>query len=262
MIRILLLFLLPPGAVAQELVFQTDTCGQAYVELQVHQLKHGEAELELNGNNGLCVPIAMADFCIAGKKEMRCRNHFSIGIWTQGQDYALIIPVKGGGWLRTPHLFTTSFYTIIPKMQSVFALYVAPIKGTDGDVARNEIIADLIGNQRFKVVESPEIADAVISGAAELGTPTIKSSRWATSSITSGLGRIDGNGSNSSLTTQSYKAKSLVLHATLRSGEVIWGWDNTGRCLWNSNVQCAVEHLSNSAGTYVQSPKKPEPQHF
>lgn len=262
MIRLLLLFLLPAIAGCQALVLRTDTCGPAYVELQVHKLKHGDAELEVNGNNGLCVPIAVAEFCVAGQKEMRCRGHFATGVWVQGQDYSVIVPVKGGKWLRNPRLIATRFYTIVPAMQSVFALYVAPIKGTDGDVARNEIIAGLIGNQRFKVVETPELADAIISGAAELGTPTIKSSGWATSRITAGLGRIDGDGSNSSIMTRSYKAKSLVLHATLRSGEVIWGWDDTSRCLRNSNVQCAVEHLSNSAGSYVQPPKKPEPQHF
>ena len=134
------------------------------------------------------------------------------------------------------------------KFNAVQSIYVDEIKGENGEMTREQIKALLANTGRFQVLgeeKDRSRADATIGGRAELReietltTISAKSKAAGMGSVFgSGGGRAAGAvgggfGTTSDHSTTSVKpitAESVVLSLTLKSGEVIWGWDGNMPC--------------------------------
>lgn len=157
------------------------------------------------------------------------------------------------------------------KLYRVQTIYVAEIKGDNGELIREQIKAGLANAGRFQVLaeDGGNAADSTISGLTEvreIGTQTITSAQAVGSTVGGGVGGgatgsrggvvgavVGGFGKTSEKTSQNSSTSSLaltseaiVLSLTLKSGEVVWGWDDTKGCNV-ARVKCAVNDLVSAA---------------
>lgn len=273
MIRVAILFLLPAIAFAAETpncvgtVFRSlflNGSGPIIASLCIEH-KHGQARAILSSRNHSGWPI-QARFCVRGQNRTNCAFEF----WTT-ETWEPSDPLEAsqaGPWqkgLNEPEISLEWLQRIVPKLRGVSRIYVAPIEGDDGAMARDQIIATLANHNRFEIVNSEELADAVIEGRSEVRIgPTVTSS--SAEARQTGVGSIGGMGSRtgavlggvsvgrakekSTSSTETLTGKALVLHLVLRSGETVWGWDDTSDCRSELKTKCAVEDLVASAGTY------------
>jgi hypothetical protein len=130
-----------------------------------------------------------------------------------------------------------------PKFSSVRKIFIDPIDGNGGTLARNQLIALLANSERFEVVEDLKLADAVLKGVAETQDAGVSVTEKG-----KGLNIIKGfydSGSNSSATR--IVKSTLIIRLTLSTGEVVWAWDDTKQCRKDSKPQCAIEELLKKA---------------
>jgi hypothetical protein len=277
MSRIVLLFLLPAIACATESprcvaavsrALFLNGSGPIVTSLCIEH-KHGHAKVTMTARNHTGWPVD-ARFCVRSKKHTDCAFEF----WTtETWDPADPLEVSHTGpWqsgLKEPDIVLEWLQRIVPKLETVARVYVAEIDGDAGEMARDQIIATLANNSRFQVVNSDELADAVIVGRAELRTgPTITSG--SAEGRETGIGSIGGLGSRrtalvggiatghtkekSTSSTLTVTERALVLHVVLRSGETVWGWDDTTSCDSDLKTRCAIRDLVAVAGRYSPKP--------
>jgi len=135
-------------------------------------------------------------------------------------------------------------------LHAVRKVYVDEIKGANGEKAREQIKALLVNTGRFQVLGEEEDADAKIGGLAELkevATTTTSSGRVRGSADGSILGRTLGTSANAVTSVRPITSESVILSLTSKSGEVIWGWDDTKACNEMARAKCAINDLANAA---------------
>jgi len=135
-----------------------------------------------------------------------------------------------------------------PKLASVRKIFVEPIDGNGGAMAREQLIALLTNSKRFEVVEESKLADAVLKGRAEsqdtgevVTVPTTKTQDGG--GFFGGLASVTGRKGSA---TRIIKA-TLVIRLSLPTGEIVWAWDDTKNCSGKTKAQCAVEDLVKQA---------------
>jgi hypothetical protein len=102
------------------------------------------------------------------------------------------------------------------RLQDVHKIYVDAFgTGDDAEVIRSKVIAQLVKSGRFEVVQSQDMADAVLTGAGQV-----------TSSQYSGASSIGGTVSARSGTM--YQATAGVRIAG-KDQKILWADDATGR---------------------------------
>jgi hypothetical protein len=157
------------------------------------------------------------------------------------------------------------------KLYKVQTIYVAEVKGDDGELVREQIKASLANTGRFRVLaeNAENVADSTISGLTEvreIGTQTTTNAQAVGSTLGGGVGGgargerggavvavVGGFGKTSEKTSENsttsnvaLTSEAIVLSLTLRSGEIIWGWDDTKGCN-SARVKCAVSDLVSAA---------------
>jgi hypothetical protein len=154
------------------------------------------------------------------------------------------------------------------KLNAVQTVFVEKIEGDNGEMTREQIKAALANTGRFRVIlreDKDNPADATITGRAELKEvetqTTISAQAQGTTqgaALGSGVGGSAGaivgafgrkSEKRSEHSTESKKtltSESVVLSLTLKSGEVVWGWDDTRACNV-AKAKCAVNDLVSAA---------------
>jgi tetratricopeptide (TPR) repeat protein len=157
------------------------------------------------------------------------------------------------------------------KLYKVQTIYVGEIKGNNGELIREQIKAALANAGRFRVLaaDAGNAADSTISGLTEvreIGTRTITNAQAAGSTVGGSVGGgargnrggvvgavVGGFGKtsektieNSSTSSLALTSEAIVLSLALKSGEVVWGWDDTKGCN-AARVKCAVNDLVSAA---------------
>jgi len=167
----------------------------------------------------------------------------------------------------------------LEKLYQVQTVYVGEITGTCastitedrcaiGEMTREQIKAALANTGRFRVILREDkglLADATITGRAELKeveTQTTTSAQaqgttrgaqlgtavgGTTGGMFGGVGKKSENTSeHSTESKRTLTSESVVLSLALKSGEVVWGWDDTKACSM-AKAKCAVNDLVNAA---------------
>jgi hypothetical protein len=128
-----------------------------------------------------------------------------------------------------------------PKLATVRKIFVEPIEGNSGTLARNRLMALIANSGRFEVVEDRKMADAMLKGLAETqdaGVAVTAQGEGGTGFI---KGYLDAAGRKSSATR--IINATLIIRLALPTGEIVWAWDDTKKCKRDSKSQCAVEDL-------------------
>ena len=170
--------------------------------------------------------------------------------------------------------FTAALEEIDPdKFAKIRRIYVEWIEGSDGVLAREQLMASLANSSRFKLVEDPKLADAFLRGHCEERekgtlnqTSALEQSTNRSTGMKAGLavGNGDGNtagvlgvaggvhresgktASDSTEWTEIVKTKNLALRLVTVEGEGIWGWDDSKPCQ-KQHPTCAIDDLVSTA---------------
>jgi len=159
----------------------------------------------------------------------------------------------------------------LAKLYAVRTVYVGKIEGDNGELIREQIKASLANTGRFQVLaeNKDNVADSTISGRTEVrefGTQTTTNAQTVGSTVGGGVGGgatgerggvvgavVGGFGKtsekraeNSTTSNVTLTSEAVVLSLTLKSGEIVWGWDDTKACN-TARVKCAVDDLASAA---------------
>lgn len=164
-----------------------------------------------------------------------------------------------------------AFNQRLAKLYAVRTVYVSQIEGDSGELIREQIKASLANTGRFRVLaeNKDNVADSTISGRTEVrefGTQTTTNAQTVGSTVGGGVGGgakgerggvvgavVGGFGKtsekrseNSTTSNVALTSEAIVLSLTLKSGEVVWGWDDTKACNM-ARAKCAVDDLVSAA---------------
>jgi len=248
-----LLVLISSAASAENFWLSKDGYGPLAMTVTVN-VKGGKAVANLSGRNDSGWPLSHVVFCVKGNKPGCAFRFWTTDTWEAGGEMewaATTGPNQRG--LNAPSLELVALQRLVPKLRSVYRVFIGEIGGTAGAVARDKLLALLANEQRFQVVETVEVADAIIAGHSDLLVgPTVSTTNGSRGAAVAVIGNtaLGGGGGTSTTITSSSTALSLALHASLRSGETVWGWDDSNGCGAWPKTQCAVADLIGCAGDY------------
>jgi hypothetical protein len=135
----------------------------------------------------------------------------------------------------------------LSKLYAVQTVFVDKIEGDQGKMAREQLKAALANAGRFRVLiheDKDDPADATISGRAELKEV---GGQKTTSAQAEGTARGAGMSGRSTESQMTLTSASVVLSLTLKSGEIVWGWDDTKTCKETAKPKCAIDGLVSTA---------------
>ena len=184
--------------------------------------------------------------CIRSAGDPRCPFTFwNTAILAKGESFT--------GALTEPEKLTAPLASLekieLDRFSDMRTIFVAPIDGNAGAMAREKIIAAVVNSRRFAVVEKETQADAVIKGRAD----TVGQANVQTITNAQRTGQLAAPGAEAGIaftkaqteSNQAVTRDSLAIRLTNRAtGETVWAWDDSQmRCQPSAEAQCAIHDL-------------------
>ena len=232
--------------------------------------KGGKMVLNASARNDAPYSLTRAEFCVLGtsQRSRPCLFHlWTNHIWKPGEVIRWDVEGDKEPDVRSLTVAVEQLGRVIPELGSIVKVYVERFEGNTGAVNTERIIAYLAVSPRFRVVENPSVADAIIRGRAdaqEVAQMVTSSEHGATveragglafgtsghsSAVIMGVGADKVTSSKeSSQTTATVVAESLMLRLVVnQTSQIAWAWDDTKQC-GKTKASCAVEDLIDAAG--------------
>lgn len=235
--------------------------GTIHVETTVTVDASGHPRLIATAKNVGSLPIQSAVICISSpdyKKGRDCLFTFwNPQEWRAGED--IRADISSNAKVGSPSHFASlaKIEQITQREPTRFdgirRVYVAEIDGSNGQMARQQLMAGLANTQRFQAVDKAELADAVVLGMCDvefdatrtessrkggvvaLGTATAGES----GAIASGVGFAAGKATS---ITEQLKSQTATFRLVTPTGIILWGWDDSKPCA-TQRTKCAVDDL-------------------
>ncbi|MCL5743247.1 MAG: hypothetical protein M1541_04845 [Acidobacteria bacterium] len=203
--------------------------------------------------------IRRATWCIRAKNQRTgcLYNLWNTEPWEPGEkiQWEEPFPFKGDG--LPDHVALLTYVSLANELDSIQTVYVEPIAGQSGEMARTQLMAVITNSGRFQVTENPQQAQAILRGRSdtrdtgEVFDSSSRSLATATSQITQAILGIHNQGIEASRSAANSKTKTiitetLVLRLVLPSGKTVWAWDNTKPCA-GTKAKCAIADLVGEA---------------
>jgi hypothetical protein len=238
-------------------------------------MKGKTASLSAWAANESGVPIRKATWCVLATKEKKGVCSFTFGThrtFEPGETFKWNLTGGTGKGLPGHSVVLLSVYPVT-KFDPLKKLFIEPIEGNNGAMAREKLLALITNRGRFEVVEDRASADAILKGRSqtrEAGEAYASSGSSSGFSVGSSSGSANGtaarygntvsgqvsssgrttvaagSGSSAQGKTETIIAEEIVLRLLLPSGETLWAWDDTIPC-HGVKAACAVQNLMNAA---------------
>jgi hypothetical protein len=235
--------------------------GTIHVESTIKLDNRGYARLIATATNASDLPIQSAKICITSHSYRKgCLFTFwNQHEWGPGEDISVDVSsdirVAGPSHLASLAPGITQAVRREPsRFEGVHRIYVEQIDGSNGLMARQQFMAGIANTQRFRAVDKPELADAVVRGMYEvefdatetdtsrkggvvaLGTATAGDSGAAAAGVGFAAGK------STSLTRQ-IKFQTATFRLVTPAGIILWGWDDSKPCGTQTRTKCAIDDL-------------------
>ncbi len=231
------------GPVKAVFSFTVDgAAGPIAVEAKAVRSHGGHAVVSMTAHNNTGIQFRHVSFCVdlTGNLAECGAVFWTAGLWAPGKELNWVsapVPDKPFKGLKiTLRRADRDPYAKIRR------IWVAPLEGTNGELAREQLIASVINSRRFVVVEAQDKADAVIRGRAELATRSSVAKAESQEPET-----VQRAAPRSVETVEMTKPEALILRLITKDGDNLWAWDDSAPCAgFNNRARCAIDSLRQS----------------
>ena len=239
--------------------FSLSLNGTGPVALSVSiRVRSGRATLNASATNDSGTPIHYAEFCVqSSQPQDGCR--FTLSTTEVWQPEEKLVWQESGPATKGSDRPEVLVVQLKPqtKLHTIRRLFVDSIEGNNGPMAREQVMALLATSGHFEVTEDRTAADAVVKGRSEVRE---SATRYSSEEVRKGVALGNAStgplgafiaGSARSATQSAAQSEAvlterLVLRLTMRTGHILWGWDDSTLCV-QAKAKFAVDNLIQAA---------------